>query len=96
MRFGESKEALRITPAAPVFQDPAGQARFDFGVNPSFDELPKLLAKVCDLIEPGEFEGFERRLRAAEEVFDVPLRLSHTGSFQDVGPVAFRRMERVP
>lgn len=62
------------------FEDQARKARFHFGVNPRFDDLPKLLAKVRDVIEPGKFEGFERRLGATQQVFEVWLRVTHVGS----------------
>jgi len=84
LHLGKNNEALVIVPVALAFQDPAGQARFDFGVNPGFDQPPELLAKIRDLVQPGEFKGFKGRLGATEQVINVALGLTHVGSSGNV------------
>jgi hypothetical protein len=59
VHFEKGNGALGLVSVRVSFEDPARKARFHFGVNPRFDDLPKLFAKIRDLIEPGKFEGFE-------------------------------------
>ena len=48
---------LRI--AAPVFENPAGQARFDFGFDPLVGDVEQLAAEIRGSIHAREFVGFQ-------------------------------------
>lgn len=80
MGFGQNNEALLASLGAPVFEDPVGQACFDFGFDPGFDERPELFTQICNCVEAGQFKGFERGLGTTKEVFDVAPGLAHGGS----------------
>jgi len=64
--LGEEKHGLGFGSA--LLENPPRHSRFNFGVDPFIQKIAEFAAKVCDLVHPCQFEGFERRFRRSQQI----------------------------
>jgi hypothetical protein len=70
-RFGKRND--RRGASAAIFEHPASEPNFDFGLDPFLHHFAEFFTQIGDLIQPVELEGFERNFRGASKVFDGVL-----------------------
>jgi len=59
-------------------KNPFGDARLNIGFDPVVNDFHHLFSDVGQVVEAGQFERFERRLRASRKVVEHRLRGFHT------------------
>ena len=69
--FGKGND--RRGASSAIFEHPASESNFDFGLDPFLHYFAEFFTQIRDLIQPVELEGFERNFRGASKVFDGVL-----------------------
>ncbi len=61
--FGKGND--RRGASSAIFEHPASESNFDFGLDPFLHHFAEFFTQIRDLIQPVELEGFERNFRSA-------------------------------
>ncbi len=67
---GLGKSDHRVGLSAAIFENPASEPDFDFGLDPFLHHFAQLFTQIRDLIQSSELKRFERNFRSASEVLD--------------------------